>query len=614
MQPRSADAATSRGHSEPSRPYTSLRRKTLLIVAATLLSLLVIVYIPLRVFLLGSFIQLEQQMLLTDLDRASNAIADDINNLDLLNSGYAIWDDTYAFVNAPSQDYIDKNYYDDFLADNRLSLVLIADKTGKIAFGKAFDLQSRQEIPLPGRFGQLAEGDILLAQSPTTGVITGVLSLPSAPMLISSRPILTSEEQGPVRGTLIFGRTLDAGEVGHLAAITHLAIAVERQDNTLKPQDSTAPIILLASENTIAASSPLADLDAVSDLRLRVEVARSIYTQGLVGMRSFLLSLLVAGLIFGAIMIGLLERFVLSRLAALRADVQQIGSQSDLSRRIVATGDDELAYLAESINGMLAALDQAQVERQQAEEVRRQLQLQEEALRAKREMLSVVSHELRTPLTPIIGYLDLMLIGEGGDLTAEQRMFLETIRSNTLRMSVLVEDLLEIGRLETQTLALQFWPVDLRALIAETIDLLKPELDRKRITLVQEIAAQLPAVEADQKRIGQVLMNLLSNALKYSHADGRLTVRAFSSDSQYVEVQVEDTGIGLTPEQQSQLFTRFYRADNGFRDLVSGSGLGLVIAKGFVELHGGSISVRSQAGSGSTFSFTLPLSQQTNST
>jgi signal transduction histidine kinase len=544
------------------------------------------------------------------LDRASNAIADDVHNLDILNSGYAVWDDTYAFVRAPNQAYIDNNYYDDFFIDNRLNMVLIADTTGKVVFSRVFDLQANREVRLPQRFQQLTQGDSLAAHTTNTNVITGIVSLPGAPMLISSRPILTSQGQGPARGTLIFGRSLDAREVGNLAAITHLALSVERQASSAEPQGQARPVIDIVNENTIAASSRLVDLDAVSDLRLRVEADRRIYTQGLVGMRSFLLSLLLAGLIFGSIMIALLERFVLSRLAMLRADVQQIGSQSDLARRITADGDDELAYLAESINAMLAAIEQAQTERQQAEEVRRQLQLQQEALRAKREMLSVVSHELRTPLTPMIGYLDLMLIGEGGDLTAEQRMFLETIRSNTLRMSVLVEDLLEIGRLETQTLALQFRPVDLRALIAEIVDLLKPELDRKRISFVQEIAAQLPEVEADRKRIGQVLMNLLSNAIKYNHVNGRLTVRAFQPNRQYVEVQVEDEGIGLTPEQHSQLFKRFYRADNELRDHVSGSGLGLVIAKGFVELHGGSISVRSQVGSGSTFSFRLPLSQR----
>lgn len=104
-------------------------------------------------------------------------------------------------------------------------------------------------------------------------------------------------------------------------------------------------------------------------------------------------------------------------------------------------------------------------------------------------------------------------------------------------------------------------------------------------------------------------MNLLSNALKYSYSGGLITIRAFKRDSQYVEVQVEDAGIGITPEQQSQLFTRFYRAETPFRNQVSGTGLGLSIAKTFVELHGGSIMVQSQAGAGSIFSFTLPFRQ-----
>src|SRR5215216_7667804 len=110
---------------------------------------------------------------------------------------------------------------------------------------------------------------------------------------------------------------------------------------------------------------------------------------------------------------------------------------------------------------MLEAIEQAQIERRQAEEKLQKLQLQEEALRAKRDFLAIVSHELRTPLTPILGYLDLMLVGEGGDLTADQHKFLQTIRSNTLRMSVLVEDLLEIGRLEATSIKLHCGPVDL---------------------------------------------------------------------------------------------------------------------------------------------------------
>jgi signal transduction histidine kinase len=201
------------------------------------------------------------------------------------------------------------------------------------------------------------------------------------------------------------------------------------------------------------------------------------------------------------------------------------------------------------------------------------------------------------------------LVGEGGALTNDQRQFLNTIRSNALRMSVLVEDLLEFGRLEANSITLQLGPVDLRALIGETVDRLQADLERKRMTLTQQIATDLPLIDIDPKRIGQVLMNLLSNAQKYSDTGGNLTVRAFQRDSQYVEVQVEDTGIGLTPEQQSRLFTRYYRAERPLRNQVSGTGLGLSIAKTFVELHGGSISVHSQVDVGSIFSFTLPLRQ-----
>jgi signal transduction histidine kinase len=121
-------------------------------------------------------------------------------------------------------------------------------------------------------------------------------------------------------------------------------------------------------------------------------------------------------------------------------------------------------------------------------------------------------------------------------------------------------------------------------------------------------------VEVPRNIYAQGLMNLLSNALKYSYPGGRIMIRAFRRDSQYIEVQVEDAGIGLTPEQQSQLFTRFYRAETPFRDQVSGTGLGLTIAKTFIELHGGSITVQSQVHAGSIFSFTLPIRQPADST
>jgi signal transduction histidine kinase len=605
------------GPTPPKQRFATLRWKTVLIVTATLVGLLTIVYLALRIFLLGSFSSLEWQTIQTDLERVGNAITDDLTELDILTASYAVWDDTYTFVVDHNPTYIEKNTYDQFLRDSRLNLFLIVDTSGQVVFGKAFDLDTQQEVPLPDRFLRMTNHDVLLAHLTTTNSITGVVLLANAPMLIASHAIVTSEGAGPIRGTLLMGRYLDARQLARLAKQTHLTIAIDHFDSPNLPAEvaaaradivnGTHTFILPLSPRTIAGYAPLTDLDATAKLLLRVESSRSIYAQGEIGIQSFLVSLGIAGLLFSGMMLVLLDRYILARLARLQQAVQHIGRHSDLSKRITLGGADELAQLTDSINGMLAALEQAQIEQQQAEEVQRQLLIQQEALRTKREFLSVVSHELRTPLMPMLGYLDLMIMGEGGDLSDDQRMFLTAIRSGALRMSGLVEDLLEIVRLEANTIELHFAAVDLRDLIAETIRLVQPELDHKKMLLVQEIAAPLPLVEIDAKRIGQVLLNLVSNAIKYSYDGGRVTIRAFQSDGQCIEAQVEDTGVGLTTEQQRQLFTRFYRADNPLRNQVSGTGLGLWIAKSFIEIHGGTIAVRSQPGAGSVFTITLPL-------
>lgn len=244
-------------------------------------------------------------------------------------------------------------------------------------------------------------------------------------------------------------------------------------------------------------------------------------------------------------------------------------------------------------------------ERKQAEEER--ARLQEENLRARREFIATVSHELRTPLTPIRGYVDILLLGAGGEINEQQRSFLQTIKDNTIRMSALVDDLLEVGRIEAGRVKLNFEMIDLSSVIAYETRMLQTELDRKEMTLLLDIADDLPGINADKKRVSQVLANLLSNAVKYTYPQGNICVRAFQYNEHFVEIQVEDTGIGLTPEQQEKLFTPFYRADNVMHTEVSGTGLGLSITKSFVELHGGKIWVQSEVNKGSVFAFRLPI-------
>jgi signal transduction histidine kinase len=219
-----------------------------------------------------------------------------------------------------------------------------------------------------------------------------------------------------------------------------------------------------------------------------------------------------------------------------------------------------------------------------------------------------VSHELRTPLTPIGGFADMLLLGVAGPLSADQQAYVLTIKANAQRMTALVDDLLEMGRIDAGRVELHIERIALQPTLQQVVEQLRPDIEHQQLQLTVDLPPQLPLVAADAKRVAQVVTNLLSNAVKYTHSGGQIAVRARALAGGFVEVAVTDSGIGLTPEQQVQLFTPFYRADSPLRDQVAGTGLGLCIAKSFVELHGGTISVTSAIGQGSTFSFTLPVS------
>lgn len=232
-----------------------------------------------------------------------------------------------------------------------------------------------------------------------------------------------------------------------------------------------------------------------------------------------------------------------------------------------------------------------------------------EADRAKRDFISSVSHELRTPLTSIKGYVDLLLLGAAGPVSEGQLSFLGVVKNNANRLMDLINDILEIGRIDAQKIALNFEQIDIEHVFNDVLQTLRAEIDRKSLVVTTEVEEGLPEITADPRRVTQVVLNLASNAVKYTYAEGRIQLRAFLNPSGMLQVDVEDNGVGISPEQQQHLFRRFYRADNPLRDEAGGTGLGLSIAKSFVELHGGEMWVKSEANKGSTFSFILPVSQ-----
>ncbi|MBN1992780.1 MAG: GAF domain-containing protein [Anaerolineae bacterium] len=243
--------------------------------------------------------------------------------------------------------------------------------------------------------------------------------------------------------------------------------------------------------------------------------------------------------------------------------------------------------------------------------VLRDISKEAEIERMKNEFISTVSHELRTPLTSIKGYADLLVSSNAaarlGELNPMQRRFVEVIQSNTNRLAHLVNDILEISRIETGRVKLDLEALDLVSLIQEVAISFEGQLVQKPMNFSLDVPDSLPPVYADKARVVQILVNLIGNAWRYTPAGKDIIVRAQVKDDRFVQIDVEDTGIGIVEKDLAYIFERFYRSERGEVEMVDGTGLGLSITKSFVEMLGGKIWVESQVDVGSTFSFTLPL-------
>jgi PAS domain S-box-containing protein len=278
----------------------------------------------------------------------------------------------------------------------------------------------------------------------------------------------------------------------------------------------------------------------------------------------------------------------------------------DGARRLHGPLHTQVELGGQTIDATFAPVTTPDGERIGVAAVLRDITREIESDKAKREFISTVSHELRTPLTSVKGYVDLLMLGTAGQINDMQKNFLQVVKSNADRLNALVEDLLEISRLENGKVSLNIKTINIADLINDIVASLRTETERKRMQLTIDIQPTLPAIEADNKRIGQVLTNLISNAHKYTREQGQITVRAFQTGD-LVQVDVVDTGVGIPPDELPKMFSRFFRANNALKDEVGGTGLGLSIAKSFVELHGGDMWVTSELDVGSTFSFTLPI-------
>ena len=230
--------------------------------------------------------------------------------------------------------------------------------------------------------------------------------------------------------------------------------------------------------------------------------------------------------------------------------------------------------------------------------------------RMKSEFISNVSHELRTPMTSIKGYADLLMLGAAGEITEQQRRFLDTIKDNADRLSALVNDLLNISRIDSGNDALDLSRVDVRTVIDGVVNTLagKAQHTDKALEVTVNIPADLPTIHADAAKITQIFTNLVDNAFNYTYAGGKVMIDAARAGDEDILVRVRDTGIGIPEAFRDRVWERFERNDEHALVLdVAGTGLGLPIVKTLVEMHGGRVWFESEMGVGTTFFVRLPV-------
>ncbi|HEY0734604.1 MAG TPA: ATP-binding protein [Herpetosiphonaceae bacterium] len=295
---------------------------------------------------------------------------------------------------------------------------------------------------------------------------------------------------------------------------------------------------------------------------------------------SLILAVTVAGLM-SLVLTLVFSRRILQPIETLTAAAREM-EKGDLSQRVQVRSKDEIGQLTHAFNAMVDGLEHVE--------------------QLRRNMVSDVAHELRTPLTNIRGYLEAMRDGVA-DPTPR---LIGSLHEEALLLNRLIDDLQELALVEAGQLSLVAQRVSLSEIVEKATSAVELELIDKGLTLCCNIPADLPPIEVDPERIGQVIRNLLNNAMRHTPAGGKISISAAAADSEIL-VEVRDTGSGIAPEHLPYIFERFFRADRSRNRATGGAGLGLTIVKQLVKAHGGRIWAESTRGLGTVFTFALPI-------
>jgi len=282
-----------------------------------------------------------------------------------------------------------------------------------------------------------------------------------------------------------------------------------------------------------------------------------------------------------------------------------------ISPNICRKGEETVSYAVVVIYDITESKQAMEKLREYATELERANQELRKIDEIKSEFVSIASHELRTPLAAIKNAVQLILKGKTGEINENQAKFLQMAERNIDRLTSLLNNLLDLSRIESGKVLMNFEEIGLRSTTEFTLSSFKPQADTRSIKLRMDVPAEVPSVYADRDKLEQILTNLIGNAIKFTPEGGEISVSAipFHENKNMVAVSVKDSGVGIPEDQLEKIFDKFHQVEGSLTRTVTGTGLGLAITKGLVEASHGNIWAESELGKGSTFTFTLPISE-----
>jgi len=601
-----------------------------------------------RFVIFPGFLSLEREEAIKDSNRSVQAIQREIHHLDTLCSDWSAWDDTYNFIQSRSNAYIESNLPFSTFTGNNLNLIYICDTDGKVIWGEIYDLETEEMIQLADfpkdafhRFHSLiaykTENKTLSDVN-----ISGVLITKKGPMLISSRPILTSNDEGPIRGSLIMGRFfnnnllktfVDQTQVDFKIFPVQTGTLPETIRETLnKFTDNSPYLIEVNSDDRLYAYTTFPGIKNDTALLIRLKIPRKIAAKGSATMSYALRSDFLAGLCVSIMILLLLQRTVIKPLTNLTNHALSIGNTGDLSARISMQRQDEIGTLASEFDYMLTQLEKRAKEleevnaklqddidkRRQAEKALRESE--EKLARSKRmESLGLlaggVAHDLNNVLSGIVSYPELLLLDLPED--SKLRRPIEIMQESGHRAVTIVQDLLTVARGVASTKE----PMNLNDLIGDYLN--SPEIKKLKhfhptVTIKTNLDSDLLNIGGSDVHIRKVLMNLVSNASEAIDGSGTVTISTANryidkplkgyddvTIGEYVVLAVSDDGSGISSGDLERIFEPFYTKKVMSR---SGTGLGLAVVWNVIQDHEGYIDVKSDE-NGTTFELYFPITR-----